>query len=327
MSKALVTGASGFLGHHLVALVRRRGVKVRAFVRPSSATAHLEGHGVELVYGDAHAPLPDAFEGVDLLFHTAAFLTAGAPFGAGDPDSRYQTVNVDFTARLLAAAQAAGVRRFVFVSSNSVYDPQAMTPTPESARLRPVSPYGRSKVAAEERVRAYQAQGLATTIVRPAVIYGPGDRYFTPAALSLAQLPLLPLLRDGRALFDIIYVRDVAQLLWEAAQNPEAAGRIYNAGPGEPMTLRDLIAAYRRLTGRGPHVVDMSPALARRSAFLARPLLARLAPGAESALTPAGINLMQGNYHLDMTRAAQELGFRPRFTLEEGLARTLQIDG
>lgn len=328
MTQALVTGASGFLGRHVVALLRERGVRVLAFVRPSSHIDGLRAPGVEIAYGDATDPLPDDLcKGIDLVFHLAAFLTIGAPFGVGNEDPRYQIVNVDFTERLLAAAYEAGVSRFMFSSSSSVYALGAPVPTPEDGPLCPLSSYGRSKLAAERRVHAYQEQGLPATIVRPAVIYGPGDRYFVPTMLALARLPLLPLIGGGRGLFDMIYVRDVAELLWEAAQTGAGAGRIYNAGPGRPTTIRDLVSVYRQLTGRGPRVLKAPRVIMRRTAFLSRPLLAHLAPGAEAALTPTGIELMEQDFHLEMDRAARELGYRPRFSLEEGLARTLEARG
>lgn len=325
-SPVLVTGASGMLGRHVVDALLEAGHAVRAFVRESSDAQHLHRPGVELAFGHARdeQAIRRAVQGASLIFHLAGYLTVGAPFGTGEASPQYQVVNVAFTERLLAAGLASGARRFLLASSNSVYAPDAPVPTPEHAPLGPTSPYGRSKLAAEERVGAYGEKGLAPTIVRPAVIYGPGDRYFTPAALRLARLPLLPLVHGGRALFDMVYARDVAELLVQAAQTEAAAGRVYNAGPGGKTTLRGLVAAYRRLTGRGPLIVPVSPAVARRMSGVGRMFLARLAPGAEAALTPHGLALMEQDLHLAMGRAREELGYRPRFTLEEGLRETLK---
>lgn len=323
---ALVTGASGMLGRHVVDTLLEAGHPVRAFVRESSDLRHLHRPGVELAFGHAadERAIRRAVEGAPLIFHLAGYLTLSAPFGAGEDSPQYQIVNVDFTERLLAAAQASGARRFLFASSNSVYAPDAPVPTPEDAPSGPSSAYGRSKLAAEERVRAYGEKGLETTIVRPAVIYGPGDRYFTPTALRLARLPLLPLVHGGRTLFDMVYARDVAELLVQAAQTEAAAGRVYNAGSGRETNLRRLVAAYRRLTGRGPLIVPVSPAMARRMSGVGRILMARLTPGAEAALTPQGLALMEQDLHLEMGRAWEELRYRPRFTLEEGLREALE---
>jgi nucleoside-diphosphate-sugar epimerase len=196
-------------------------------------------------------------------------------------------------------------------------------PTPENAPLGPESAYGRSKLAAENEVIAYHQRGLATTIVRPGLIYGSGDRHFMPLALGLARLPVLPLVNGGKTFFDMIYAQDVAQLIWQAVQANVDGCRIYNAGPGAPTTLEDLIVAFRSVTGRAPRLISVSPATVRRFRWLSRPVVARLAPGAEVTLSPRGIEFMSLDLFLDMSRAASELGFRPRFSLEEGLRLTL----
>ncbi len=329
VTTALVTGASGMLGRHTVDVLLETGVAVRAFVRPGSDVAHLRKDGIRLTFGEAgelHA-IHQAVQGVDVLFHLAGYLTVSAPFGGSDDSPgdlhRYQTVNVDFTEQLLAAAYEHGLSRFIFASSNSVYARDAPVPTPETAPLEPLSAYGRSKLAAEQRVQAYQQRGLPTAIVRPAVIYGPGDRYFTPTALRLARLPILPLVNGGNTLFDMVHARDVARLSWRVACNDQAAGRIYNAGPGQPTTLRGLVDVYRDLKGHGPRIITVSLPMARRFGGLGRMLLARVAPGAEAALTPQGLALMSQDLRLDMRRAAEELDYHPRFTLEEGLRETL----
>lgn len=324
--KALVTGASGMLGSHLVDLLVAAGVAVRAFVRPRSDVSHLQCLPCELVYGDAQdkEAIWRAVDGVDVVFHLAGYLSVAAPFGLGEAVEPYQTVNVAFTDELLAASAACGVRRFLFCSSNTVYALDAPVPTPEEAPCRPHSVYGRSKLAAEERVLVYQQRGLPTTIIRPTIMYGPGDRYFTPTALRLARLPLLPLVNGGNNFFDLVYVRDVAELFWVAAQSEAAVARIYNAGPGEPTTLAQLVQVYEALEGGAPRIVSVTPQVARRLSFLTRPVMARVAPGSEAIMAPEGIELMATNMHLDMARAACELDYRPRFTLREGLRQTLQ---
>jgi nucleoside-diphosphate-sugar epimerase len=329
--KALVTGASGMLGRHLVDVLLGAGVRVRAFVRPESDIGHLHCPPCELAFGDAQnrEAIWRAVEGVDMVFHLAGYLSVAAPFGLEEAVEPYRTVNVAFTEELLAASAACGVGRFLFCSSNTVYALDVPVPTPEEATRgeatrRPHSVYGRSKLAAEERVGIYQRRGLPTTIIRPTIMYGPGDRYFTPTALRLARLPLLPLVNGGNNFFDLAYVRDVAELFWTAAQSEAAVGRIYNAGPGQPTTLAQLVQAYEALEGGAPRVVSITPRVARRLSFLTRPIMAHVAPGSEAIMAPQGIELMATNMHVDMRRAACELDYRPRFTLQEGLRQTLQ---
>jgi nucleoside-diphosphate-sugar epimerase len=232
---------------------------------------------------------------------------------------------VALTTALLEASLAAGVRRFLFTSSSSVYSPDSPIPTPEEAPLRPVSLYGRSKRIAESIVEQYGQQGLATTIIRPAIVYGPGDRAFTPLALRLARLPLLPLVNGGRNRLDLVYVADVARLLSVAAQHPLAAGRVYNAGPGQPTSIVELVAAYRTLSGHGPRLVAIPIGMVNGTARLLRPLAGTFGPRAAAALSPEAIALLSLDFHLDMRRAAQELGFQPRYSLLDGLRETLSI--
>jgi dihydroflavonol-4-reductase len=223
MTHALVTGATGLLGRHLVDVLVDAGVSVRALVRSSSDTRHLQSRGVALVEGDAtdQASLHRATTAMDLVFHVAGYLTAGSPFGANDKASAeewelYRAINVDFTEAMLDASLHAGCGRFIFVSSSSVYSLEAPVPTPEDAPLQPFSVYGRSKLLAEEKVRTYQEKGLASTIIRPPITYGPGDRYFTPMVLRLARLPILPLINGGRNSVDLVFAGDVAELMWLA---------------------------------------------------------------------------------------------------------------
>jgi dihydroflavonol-4-reductase len=196
-------------------------------------------------------------------------------------------------------------------------------PTSEDALLRPASVYGRSKLAAEELVRAFGERGVAGTIVRPCVIYGPGDRHFLPIVLRLARLPVVPLIDGGRNLFDLVHVDDVADLMIRAARRDTAINRVYNAGPGEPHTLADLVSAYRSLTGRGPRIIPLSLERAAKSAWLARWLVSHVDADASAMLTPAGLALISLDMHLDMTRARDELDFVPAYNLGRGLAAVL----
>ena len=331
MTEVLVTGATGLLGRHLVDILVEAGVSVRALVRSSSDTTHLSSKGVSLVRGDSAdgAALRRAVEGTDLLFHLAGYLTAGSPFGdtnkASDNEwSLYKKVNVDFTEVLLEASLDAGAGRFVFISSSAVYSLYAPVPTREEGPLQPFSTYGRSKLMAEEKVRAYQNKGLATTIIRPPITYGPGDRYFMPVALRLARLPVLPLINGGRNSLDLVFAGDVAELMWLASRSETAVGQVYNAGPGTHTSIYDLIQSYRRITGKGPVIIPVTPATSRRTAWLSRRLIKPFIAEAEAALTPEGLSLMGRDLHLCMSRAAQDLGFYPRFDLDQGLSLTLR---
>jgi len=326
MTRVLVTGATGMVGSHLIDALLAQGIEIRAYVRPSSDLRHLKSLPVEIRQGDPTdvETLRRTARGITRVFHAAGHVNVGSPFDASGRASHYKTVNTDFTGALLNASLEAGVERFVYVSSSSVYSIKAGPPTAETAPLEPLSDYGRSKLQAEQLVRSYHMKGLNSTIIRPSIIYGPGDRHFLPVALKLASLPVLPLINGGRNLFDLVYVGDVVELMLLASNSASASGQVYNAGAGEPTSLRDLVEAYSRVMGRAPYILSVPLAAVRRTAWLSRRVLARLAPGAEALMTPTGLQLMNQDIHLDMARARADLGFTPRFDLQRGIAVTLE---
>jgi nucleoside-diphosphate-sugar epimerase len=327
--QALVTGASGMLGSHIVEALVEAGIGVKALARPTSNVQRLSNLPVEIVYRQAERPgnLTSAVAGADWVFHAAGPVGVEAPFNSSKGGAKFDSGIVELTEALLAASLEAGVARFVHTSSTSVYAPAIAAPTAEEAPLRPVSAYGIAKLKAEERVRAYQTRGMATTIIRPTVIYGPRDRYFTPTLLRLAGLPALPLVDGGRHLFDIVYVRDVADLMLRACQTPEAAGKVYNAGPPAPISSRELVETFRRLTGRGPRIISISAGRLRRLAGLVGWLLAKVAPGSEGILNSHGLDLLSQDWYLDTARATADLGYTAQVGLERGLALTLAYYG
>lgn len=340
MNQVLVTGATGMLGRALVDRLLAAGVQVRALVRPESDATSLAARGVELVTlleGDMRElsgrtpAIAHAVAGADSVFHLAGYLSSNAPFELSSGrrlPPRYQTVNVGLTHALLAASRVAGVVRFVFSSSAAVYADSVPVPTPESARLAPASHYGRSKQMAEALVRAFCGDEMCGVIVRPAVIYGPGDRYFLPPMLKLLRLPVIPLVNHGRTLVDLVHVQDVVELIWRAAWGSVEGVRVLNAGPGGPVSMADFLDAYRAVTGRGPRILSIPPEYLRATARLFGPTLGplarRLYPGADAVLTLRGVEIQCTDLFLDMSRAANTLGFRPSHSLQEGIALTLK---
>jgi len=232
-------------------------------------------------------------------------------------------VNVDVTERLLEASLRAGVARFLYVSSTAVYGLDAAVPVAESAPAAPPSDYGESKRLAELKVHDYEARGLPATIVRPCVIYGPGDRHFLPTILPLTALPFLPLPAGGRFLHDFVYVDDVAELLWRASRTEAASGRVYNSASGSPRPLREYVECIVHEVGRGPRVCAMPAALLSRLRILARGYLGVVSPNAGALVTDVALDYFGRDVYYDMGRARRELGYEPAFTFERGIAAAL----
>lgn len=328
MNSALVTGATGMVGSHLVDKLLEQGVTISVLVRPSSDVNRLKQLPVDIYYGasDDAIAIRRAINGVSHVFHTAGYVRANAPFDSSGRSPYYKQVNVDFTERLLSAGLEAGVERFVYLSSNSVYDIAAPLPTPESAPLKPVSDYGRSKLQAEELVRTYQARGLNSTIIRPGVIYGPRDRHFLPMTRRLVRLPVVPLINGGQNLFDLVYVQDVIGLIMCAVETDNAIGKTYNSGGGVPVTMRDLLETYRQVVGRAPRIIPVSAKAVERIAGMLYKILSPIAPDAAGFLSPTSVKLLTLDIHLDMAQAQADLGYVPRHSLVQGLENTLRAE-
>ncbi len=226
--KALVTGATGFVGSHLAEALRRRGDEVTALARSASKAAALEPLGVRVVPGDLHdrAALQRAVEGQDVVYHVAGVVAA-----RGEAD--FLAANRDGTRHVVEAAERAGVGRLVLVSSMAAAGPTVRGhPLRGDEPPRPVTAYGRSKLAAEDVVTASR---LPWTIVRPPMVYGPRDQEVLKV-FRLARLGLAPVLGDGTQELSAVHGADLAEALVAAGTTGAAAGRIYYACHPEVFT-------------------------------------------------------------------------------------------
>ena len=325
MTTALVTGASGMLGSHMVERLLAAGVEVRAFVRPNSDIHFLQTLPVDIVYANSgnQATLLKAVSGSQLVFHVAGKHDLLSTFSAGNDNKDLLQDNVDLTEAILAASDQAGVARFIFVSSTSVYRLHAHSPIAEDAPKEPCSDYGYSKLLAEERVWAYQRRGLATTIIRPCVIYGPRDRHFFPLALSLARVPLTLMINGGSHLQDLVYVGDVVDLMWLASQSQTAIGKVYNAASGNPQSMRAILSALRNRVRKPTLEISISSQTILRYSRLARWYMRRCAPSIEAIVTPIGISYLSRDVFYDISQARKDLGYSPKVKFEQGLDLTL----
>ena len=315
--KALVTGATGFLGAAVVARLRADGVRVRALVRSADAACAAE----ERCVGDLRdvEALRRAVDGVDWVVH------AGARVSTHGQWSEFEAVNVAGTEALIQQAIAAGVRRFVHVSSLSVYAVPAdgAIVSEDSAYDDGAGErgfYARSKLAADQVASRAMQSGAPLTIVRPGLLYGPGR---TPplARRSVALGPLRVLLASPNYLLPLAYVDNVADAIALAAAAPAAAGRAY--------TIVDVLARqadyarlYRQVSGARwlPVYVPLSALRAAASgAERVATLLGRRAP-----ITRHQVERTLRSATFLTRRAHDELGWQPRVPLEEALRRSFE---
>jgi nucleoside-diphosphate-sugar epimerase len=240
--KALVTGGTGFVGTHLINALLQRGDQVTALVRTPSKASGLEARGVRLVRGDLDAlpALRDAAQEVEVVYH-------GAGRVAARDDAEFLHANRDGTAHVLDAARAGGTPRFVLVSSMSAGGPAARGKALSGGEPpRPVTAYGRSKLAGEEVVRAGP---LPWVILRPPMVYGPRDTDVLKL-FRMARWGVIPIFGRGDQELSAIFAPDLAQALIAAGTSPNAIGKTYLPCHAEVFTSGDFARHIRTAVGR-----------------------------------------------------------------------------
>lgn len=254
MTLALITGASGLVGSHLVERLRHDGWELRALVRDRAHAGWLAAQGVELRDGDTQdaAAFRRAAEGAQFVFHCAAAIT---PRGGWEA---YRAPNIDGTANAVDAAAHAGAR-LLHLSSVAVYGPEgryALKRGEGLQELQPLQPipekwwYARSKRESEALVmEAHRTGRVWATAVRPCVIYGPRDRQFIPRVAAVLRLPVVPRIGDGRALLSIVHARSVAEVAVRAVTSEIAGGRAYNVTNDAPLSVREFYEAAQEGLG------------------------------------------------------------------------------
>jgi nucleoside-diphosphate-sugar epimerase len=322
--KTLVTGATGFLGSHIVERLLERGDSVRALVRPTSDTGFLQSLGVELAHGDVTdaVSLPPALDGIDAVYHAAALVSDWGPWDG------FRTVTINGTRNMLKAAVAAGTPRFLYVSTDGVYRYQDLRKgvteeTPVETHFGPLDYYRRSKTAAEKIARRFQRDGHAVSIVRPALILGERDRAMLPGVVAFLKGPLSVYLGNGRNPLPYVYAGDVADLCIRAATNDLAKGQIYNAVSDEPVTQRSLFQTAAEIANvREPkrHI----PFRLVYAITAAMEVKSRLG-GWDSRpdLTRFSANLLGVEFREDASKATRELGWKPEVSLREAVTRSV----
>jgi nucleoside-diphosphate-sugar epimerase len=312
--KALVTGATGFVGGHLVERLARDGHEVTALVRSPAKAARLLKPEIRLERGDLHdeAALARAVAGQDVIYHVAGSVAAR-------DEAAYMAGNRDGTRNVIRAAEAAGRPRFIHVSSMAAGGPSRKgVPMTVADRPHPVTAYGRSKLAAEAVVRA---SALPWTILRPPTIYGPNDRDNLIKVFRIARTGIAPVFGDGSMELSAVYAPDLADALVLAAAAPAAAGQTYYANHPEVLTSAGLVRLIGRAMGRTVRIVGVPEPLGR--------VILAATGGVASLLGRVTIlNLDKANEFFqpawtgDPAPLMADTGWRPAHDMASGLAET-----
>ncbi|MBU2960319.1 NAD-dependent epimerase/dehydratase family protein [Citreicella sp. C3M06] len=302
----LVTGAAGFVGEHLVRHLHSKGIAVRAMVRKASQAAALEPYA-EVIIADITQPetLPAAMQGISGVYHVAALFRQ-----ANVPDKAFHDVNVAGVQNVFEAAIAAGVPRIVHCSTNGVHSHVANPPGDETMPFNPGDLYQESKIAGENIAMSFFKSGqISGAVLRPAMIYGPGDTRTLKLFRMIAQKKFF-YVGKGLALTHWIDVRDLAEAFVLAMQATQINAEAYLIGGDRYMTLKDTVQEISRqlnVPEPGLHLpTGPVMALAHVTETLCKPF------GIEPPLFPRRVSFFLKNRAFDISKARAQLGFKPK---------------
>jgi nucleoside-diphosphate-sugar epimerase len=314
-----VTGSTGFVGRHLCGELTGAGYHVTALHRATSDVGVLEGLGVAAKLGDVTDPesLRRPFEGCDVVFHVAALFRE-----AKHGDEAYWAVNVDGTRNVLDAAISSGVGKVVHCSTVGVHSHIPNPPADESEAYRPGDIYQETKCEGEKLALEYFRGGrVEGCVVRPAMIWGPGDTR-TRKLFQGIQRRRLPIIGRGDTLLHWVDVRDVARVLRLAAEQEGNSGEVYIVAGAEPIELGALfhLIADHLGTTPLPFKVPALPVqlLGAIVEVLCRPF------GIEPPIYRRRVDFFTKTRAFDWSKARAELGYRPSGSIEDEVSAIIE---
>ncbi len=322
--KVLVTGASGFLGGHLVEKLVDKGYDVIGMVRKNSPRKLLEELAIKLRIGDLENPesLVDATKNIDIVVHLAAYYTF---FGKKE---MYDKINVQGTRYLLDAMVKNNVRRIIYCSTTEAVGPVKKPYVDEDVEPNPVYEYGKSKLKAEGVVREYSLKGIDYTILRPSGIYGPRNvedvSYWFITGFAKNSLTSRFLVGSGKNLVQFAHVQDIVQGFVLALEKFDVArGRVYFVSEEKAYTYQEVYGILAEICGRKPPKTRISPTLAK--AMIAPVEFFNRIFGVENFNWHVStVDAVTCDRAYSIERIKRELGYIPKYDLRKGLKETVE---
>ncbi len=305
--KVLVIGAGGFIGSHLAEKLSSLGYKVKAFVHYNSGNSWgwldklPSKNKLEVICGDVrnYDSIRSATIGIDTIFHLAALI--GIPYSYTSPESYVET-NIKGTLNVLQAGRDSNVKRFIHTSTSEVYGTAQFVPIDETHPINPQSPYAASKAGADYLALSfYRSFGLPVTVIRPFNTYGPrqSSRAVVPTIIT-QMLQKRSALKLG-SLFptrDLTFVEDTVEGFINAALSSKAIGEVINLGSNSEISIGDLAGLIAKILHSKIKIISEVQRKRPKASEVAR-------------------------LRADNNKAMSLLGWRPKYSLEEGLKKTV----
>ena len=316
--KTFVSGGTGFIGSHLVdTLISDNNVsEVRCLVR--NREKWLKGKNYKLIKGDLHSisTLNKALEDVHTVYHLAGVVMA--------PDMKdFIRGNVEATENLLRVAMKCGVKKMIVLSSLAAAGPANGEPLTESDPMRPISRYGKSKKMMEEMIHNTAGNGLSVTILRPPAVYGPReDQIFT--FFKLMNFGICPMAGDGKfPKISMVYVQDVIQGIKKAAlaNNGDEISTYFISGPDiyDWNTIRNVTST---VLNKKTIPIRISPTVIKKISSIIETSASFF--GKYPVFNKEKANEMTHEWTCSNSRAKSKIGYKPEYSLEEGISRTIR---
>ncbi len=314
--KVLVTGATGFTGAFLVKALIKLGCEVHAIARASSRLGDLASLPVIWHRGDVHDPavIEEAVQGIHVIFHLAA---AYREAKAGD--EVYTLVHVKSTQLLAeAASRQSGFRKFVHVSTVGVLGHIEKPPANEESPYNPGDIYQRTKVDGEIWIRDFaKSRGLPLTVIRPAAIYGPGDRRLLKV-FKLAKMPITPMLGFGKGLYHLIHVEDLVSYLIAAAEpDPKTNGQVYICGNPQTYSFPEMTRVIKQELGLPYRVLRIPAAPFFLLGYIVEAICKPL--NIEPPIYPRRVAFFTKDRSFETAKIRRDLGDLYKYSSEEGV--------
>lgn len=320
MADVLVTGASGFIGSHLVRRCMRDGYRVRVLIRQGNAPAWIRQQDIEVVDGDIRdaVAVERAITGCDLVFHAAALTSDW-----GEPQE-FLDINIGGTRNVAEIALQSGVKRLVYVSSYEVFDHVHFERLDESMPFFVRDQlYPDTKIRATQAVLEYAAKGLSASVVYPVWVYGPNDRTLFPLlADSIRKRQIF--YWSWHARMSMIYIDNLIDLLLLAATHPAASGEGFLACDDVDLTFEEFCERLAKGIGAPPPALYLPYSVAYLLASAMEGYAHLSGSRQRPMLTRQAITVLSSRALVDTSKARNMLGWKPKVSCDAGFRMTLE---